>query len=61
GIETDLKTYSDHRVVKSKLEIAVIQYANDISSEAHIEVMRKTKPEMQEYHLDIHYKKYKNR
>ncbi|GJT72236.1 hypothetical protein Tco_0485028 [Tanacetum coccineum] len=36
--ETDLKTYSDHRVVKSKLEIAVIQYANDISSEAHIEV-----------------------
>ncbi|GJR43196.1 hypothetical protein Tco_1311299 [Tanacetum coccineum] len=40
--ETDLKTYSDHRVVKSKLEIAVIQYANDISSEAHIEsLMRK--------------------
>ncbi|PWA53745.1 metallopeptidase M24 family protein [Artemisia annua] len=54
--ETDLKTLhpilTECRVVKSKLELAVIQYANDISSEAHIEVMRKTKPEMQEYQLE---------
>lgn len=26
------------RVIKSELEIALIQYANDISSEAHVEV-----------------------
>ncbi|GJZ61744.1 hypothetical protein Tco_0617881 [Tanacetum coccineum] len=39
--ETDLKTLhpilAECHVVKSKLELAVIQYANDISSEAHIE------------------------
>ncbi|GJZ61743.1 Xaa-Pro dipeptidase, partial [Tanacetum coccineum] len=54
--ETDLKTLhpilAECHVVKSKLELAVIQYANDISSEAHIEVMRKTKSEMQEYQLE---------
>jgi hypothetical protein len=26
------------RVIKSELELALIQYANDVSSEAHIEV-----------------------
>lgn len=40
--ETDLKTLhpilTECRVLKSKLELAVIQYANDISSEAHVEV-----------------------
>ncbi|ESW32237.1 hypothetical protein PHAVU_002G304900 [Phaseolus vulgaris] len=40
------------RVIKSKLEIELIQYANDISSEAHIEVMRKTKVGMKEYQLE---------
>ncbi|KAK7369859.1 hypothetical protein VNO80_11905 [Phaseolus coccineus] len=40
------------RVIKSKLEIALIQYANDISSEAHVEVMRKTKVGMKEYQLE---------
>ncbi|KAL7137526.1 hypothetical protein ABFS83_10G098200 [Erythranthe nasuta] len=40
------------RVVKSALELALIQFANDISSEAHVEVMRKTKVGMKEYQLE---------
>ena len=40
--DTDLITLhpilTECRVIKSDLELAVIQYANDISSEAHIEV-----------------------
>ncbi|KAL5052740.1 hypothetical protein RYX36_033422 [Vicia faba] len=40
------------RVIKSDLEIELIQYANDISSEAHIEVMRKAKAGMKEYQLE---------
>ncbi|XP_020973001.1 LOW QUALITY PROTEIN: xaa-Pro dipeptidase [Arachis ipaensis] len=35
-----------------KLEIALIQYANDISSEAHVEIMRKAKVGMKEYQLE---------
>ncbi|KAL4583494.1 hypothetical protein LXL04_008068 [Taraxacum kok-saghyz] len=54
--EIDLKTLhpilTECRVLKSKLEISMIQYANEISSEAHIEVMRKVKPEMKEYQLE---------
>lgn len=45
GIEkfdTDLSTLhpilTECRVIKSDLELALIQYANDVSSEAHIEV-----------------------
>ncbi|KAL7096792.1 hypothetical protein ACP275_10G102000 [Erythranthe tilingii] len=40
------------RVLKSALELALIQFANDISSEAHVEVMRKTKVGMKEYQLE---------
>lgn len=40
------------RVIKSELEIDLIQFANDISSEAHIEVMRKAKVGMKEYQLE---------
>lgn len=40
--ETDLTTLHpiliECRVLKSELELAIIQYANDISSEAHVEV-----------------------
>lgn len=59
GIEkfqADLNTLhpilTECRVVKSDLELALIQFANDISSEAHVEVMRKTKVGMKEYQLE---------
>ncbi|KAJ9688206.1 hypothetical protein PVL29_014099 [Vitis rotundifolia] len=59
GIEkfkTDLNTLhpilAECRVFKSDLELALIQYANDISSEAHVEVMRKTTVGMKEYQLE---------
>lgn len=35
------------RVLKSDMELALIQYANDISSEAHVEVF--------DYLLHLHY------
>nr|AKF43212.1 metallopeptidase M24 family protein [Pelargonium tetragonum] len=54
--ETDLTTLhpilTECRVLKSDLELALIQFANDISSEAHIEVMRKTRVKMKEYQLE---------
>ncbi|MQL80443.1 hypothetical protein Taro_012890 [Colocasia esculenta] len=54
--DTDLDTLhpilTECRVIKSELEIALIQYANDISSEAHVEVMRKAKVGMKEYQLE---------
>ncbi|CAO2823348.1 unnamed protein product [Amaranthus hypochondriacus] len=59
GIETfktDLSTLhpvlTECRVIKSKLELDIIQYANDISSEAHVEVMRNTVVGMKEYQLE---------
>ncbi|KAE8706816.1 Metallopeptidase M24 family protein isoform 2 [Hibiscus syriacus] len=54
--ETDLTTLlpilTECRVCKSDLELALIQFANDISSEAHVEVMRKTKLGMKEHQLE---------
>ncbi|KAL1547730.1 Xaa-Pro dipeptidase [Salvia divinorum] len=56
NFETDLNALhpilTECRVLKSALELAVIQFANDISSEAHVEVMRKTKAGMKEYQLE---------
>ncbi|OMO91628.1 hypothetical protein COLO4_18232 [Corchorus olitorius] len=56
NFETDLRTLhpilTECRVVKSDLELALIQFANDISSEAHVEVMRNTKANMKEYQLE---------
>ncbi|XP_074269440.1 uncharacterized protein LOC141592603 [Silene latifolia] len=56
NFEIDLSTLhpilTECRVLKSKMELALIQYANDISSEAHVEVMRNTKVGMKEYQLE---------
>ncbi|KAG6428624.1 hypothetical protein SASPL_112877 [Salvia splendens] len=67
NFETDLNALhpilTECRVLKSAFELAVIQFANDISSEAHVEVynlepcpscrvMRKTKVGMKEYQLE---------
>lgn len=42
--DTDLSTLhpilTECRVIKSDMELALIQYANDVSSEAHIEVQK---------------------
>ncbi|KAK2645425.1 hypothetical protein Ddye_020620 [Dipteronia dyeriana] len=43
---------SECRVLKSDLELALIQFGNDISSEAHVEVMRNIKVGMKEYQLE---------
>lgn len=43
---------SECRTIKSKLELALIQYANDVSSEAHVEVMRNARAGMKEYQLE---------
>ncbi|CAA6660959.1 unnamed protein product [Spirodela intermedia] len=40
------------RVLKSEMEIGLMQYANDISSEAHVEVMRKARVGLKEYQLE---------
>ncbi|KAF6145333.1 hypothetical protein GIB67_016794 [Kingdonia uniflora] len=54
--DIDLKTLhpilTECRTVKSDLELSLIQYANDVSSEAHVEVMRNTKVGMKEYQLE---------
>ncbi|KAG5243463.1 hypothetical protein OIU77_030549 [Salix suchowensis] len=54
--EKDLTTLhpilTECRVLKSDMELALIQFANDISSEAHVEVMRKTRVGMEEYQLE---------
>ncbi|KAI3905786.1 hypothetical protein MKW92_024542 [Papaver armeniacum] len=54
--ETDLSVLhpilTECRTIKSDAELSLIQYANDISSEAHVEVMRRTKSGMKEYQLE---------
>ncbi|XP_058074056.1 uncharacterized protein LOC131222852 isoform X2 [Magnolia sinica] len=54
--DTDLATLhpilTECRILKSDMELALIQYANDISSEAHIEVMRNIRVGMEEYQLE---------
>ncbi|KAI5022165.1 hypothetical protein ZWY2020_058895 [Hordeum vulgare] len=54
--DTDLSTLhpvlTECRVIKSDMELALIQHANDVSSAAHVEVMRQIKPGMVEQDLE---------
>jgi len=43
---------ADCRVIKTKLEMEVLRYANKISSLAHMHVMRTVKPGMKEYQAE---------
>eukprot|EP00850_Spirogloea_muscicola_P011102 SM000067S20379 [mRNA] locus=s67:509389:522459:- [translate_table: standard] len=49
---------SECRVTKSKEELDLLRYVNCISSEAHIEVMRKASPGMMEYQLEADFQHY---
>jgi Xaa-Pro dipeptidase len=52
---------SVQRSVKTAKEVAVMQYANDMSSRAHVEVMRKCRPGMSQNQLEaifLHYVYY---
>ncbi|CAM9475437.1 unnamed protein product [Chrysoparadoxa australica] len=40
------------RVIKTEKEIALMAHVNDLSNEAHLEVMRRIKPGMKEYQLE---------
>lgn len=43
---------ADQRVFKTEAEVAVMRYANDLSSEAHLAVMRACKAGMWEFQLE---------
>merc|ERR1711915_903437 len=46
------------RVFKSYLELNLLRYVNEVSSAAHVEVMRRTEVGMKEYQLEstfLHY------
>eukprot|EP00850_Spirogloea_muscicola_P016680 SM000137S00458 [mRNA] locus=s137:229545:242969:+ [translate_table: standard] len=49
---------SECRVTKSKEELDLLRYVNRISSEAHVEVMRKASPGMMEYQLEADFQHY---
>jgi Xaa-Pro dipeptidase len=48
------------RVIKTDEELKIMQYANQVSSAAHLDVMRKVKPGMMEYELEslFHFNTY---
>ena len=65
GIE-DFETNTDKlyydivecRVIKSKKELELMRYVNKIASDAHLEVMRRARPGMQEFQLESIFKHF---
>ena len=45
-------------MIKTELEIAVLRYANEVSSLAHKEVMRAVRPGMTEFELESLFQHY---
>lgn len=51
----------DSRVIKTPMEMEVLRYVCEISSQAHIEIMKKIRPGMKEYQCEsmfMHYSYY---
>uniref|UniRef100_T1JIH0 Xaa-Pro dipeptidase n=1 Tax=Strigamia maritima TaxID=126957 RepID=T1JIH0_STRMM len=46
------------RVIKTPLELEILRFANQVSSKAHIEVMKKIRPGMKEYMLESIFQHY---
>jgi Xaa-Pro dipeptidase len=46
------------RVIKSAEELRLLRYINDIASDAHLEVMKRCRPGMQEFQLESIFKHY---
>ncbi|GLJ15128.1 hypothetical protein SUGI_0247420 [Cryptomeria japonica] len=46
------------RVIKSDLELNLLRYVSEVSSAAHVEVMRRTRVEMKEYQLESMFLNY---
>jgi Xaa-Pro dipeptidase len=46
------------RVIKTKAEIELMRYVNRISSEAHLHVMKTTKPDMMEFQLEANFQHF---
>jgi len=50
--------FQECRVIKSKNEIQLMQYVNDVSSAAHVQVMKEVKEGMMEYEMEAIFKYY---
>ncbi|CAG7717380.1 unnamed protein product, partial [Allacma fusca] len=60
--KVDNETLFDHiaecRVFKTEMELEVLRYVCDVSSRAHIEVMKQIRPGMKEYQSEAIFQKY---
>ncbi|CAL5223649.1 g6193 [Coccomyxa viridis] len=50
--ETAFPVLTECRVIKTREELEIMQYANDIASAGHVKVMQSCKPGLMEYHLE---------
>ncbi|GAX85630.1 hypothetical protein CEUSTIGMA_g13045.t1 [Chlamydomonas eustigma] len=56
--DTLFNAITESRVRKTPEEIAIIRYANQVGSKAHVELMRTCKPGDMEYHLESRFLSY---